>query len=406
MEQTLIKRYFCSPEFVAGEPLPQNAIVKRDGRSYIFSMARQSLLFDFHKANGAVFDEHDGWLLPAHFGDSAAEYKSVRSSVGLIDLSHRALLQLTGPDRLSFLQGLVSNDARLLQPFEGQYAAFLNQQGKVLGDVIILCSLNSFYLDLWEKIKDKIVAHLNRYLVADEVEIADRTEGYGTLSIQGPDAAALLSMIVGQTELPARSLQHAMINLSGAMICVVRNSRLGETGFDLIIPKSELANVAQRLTEVGRPLSAAWVGAQAQKMLRIEAGMPLYGVDFTEDNLVLEAGLDDHVSFNKGCYLGQEVVERIRSRGHVNRKLVGLSLQGEEPATTGDKIVIDDKVAGAVTSSTMSPALGHAIALGYVQRDHWHFGNHLQVTTRRGSIAAMVTSLPFVMQKNARNPGT
>src|SRR5689334_21289989 len=113
-------------------------------------MVNQSILTDLHRENGAVFSEYGGWLLPQHFGDPAAEYRLLRSAAGLIDLSHRALLQFTGPDRLSFLQGMLSNDLRNLNPFDGQYAAILTQQGKVIADVRVLCAMNSFYLDIWE----------------------------------------------------------------------------------------------------------------------------------------------------------------------------------------------------------------------------------------------------------------
>src|SRR5574341_1420693 len=137
-------------------------------------MAKQSSLADFHKRHGAVFADRDGWRLADHFGNASAAYNAVRSAVGLMDLSHRGLLQFTGADRLSYLQGMLSNDLRLLKPFEGQYATVLTQQGKVIADVRVLCSLNSFYVDFWEPLKEKVLAHLNRYLVADEVEIADR----------------------------------------------------------------------------------------------------------------------------------------------------------------------------------------------------------------------------------------
>ena len=296
-------------------------------------MAKQSALSDFHRANGAVFAEQDGWLIPSHFGSVVAEYEAVCSGAGLLDFSHRGLLQFTGSDRLPFLQGMLSNDLTQLKPFEGQYATVLTQQGKVIADVRVLCSLNSFYLDFWESLKDKILAHLNRYLVADEVEIADRSQEYSTLSIQGPRSAALLHGLVGPTELPGPALQHAMVTVDGAAICIVGASHTGELGYDLIVPLKDLDTIARRLTDLGAQFSASWVGAEAQNILRIEAGIPRYGVDFNEDNLLLEVGLDYAVSFNKGCYLGQEVVERIRSRGHVNKKLCGLFIDGQAPAS-------------------------------------------------------------------------
>jgi len=131
-------------------------------------MAKQSPLSAFHQSSRAKFVERDGWLVPGHFGNPTAEYAAVRSAVGLIDLAYCGLLQVTGPDRLSFLQGMLSNDLRALKPFTGQYATLLTQQGKVIADVRVLCAMNSFYLDFLEVLKEKIVAHLNRYLVADD----------------------------------------------------------------------------------------------------------------------------------------------------------------------------------------------------------------------------------------------
>jgi folate-binding protein YgfZ len=363
-------------------------------------MPKQLLLADFHRSNGAVFTERDGWLLPTHFGNATAEYDAVRSTTGLIDRCHRGLLQFTGPDRLSFLQGMLSNDLRQIKPGAGQYATLLTQQGKVLGDVRVLQSDNSFYLDLWEIIKDKIIEHLNRYLVADEVEIADRTEGYGLLSVQGPQSKSLLQKIVGQAELPERPAQHAMVDIDGAQVCVVHDSHTGEAGFDLIIPTSALQNVAQKATALGKAFSTPWVGDEAQEMLRIEAGIPRYGVDFSEENLLLEVGLDNAVSFTKGCYLGQEVIERIRSRGHVNKKLVGLLLEGDRPAQAGDLIFVADKEVGNITSSVYSRSLNRPIALGYIHRDFWTAGTSVSVKHGATSIAGTVTEIPFVNGKS------
>ena len=147
-------------------------------------MMKASPLINLHRSNGAVLAERDGWLLPAHFGNPAAEYDAVRRAAGLIDFSHRGLLQFTGADRLSFLQGMLSNDVRALKPFDGQYAALLTQQGKVLADVRVLCAMNSLYLDFWENLQEKILAHLNRYLIADEVEIVECDRHQGVTSTE------------------------------------------------------------------------------------------------------------------------------------------------------------------------------------------------------------------------------
>ncbi len=342
-----------------------------------------------------MFREENGWLLPAHFGDLMSEYRAVRDAVGLFDFSHRGLLQFTGPDRLSFLQGMLSNDLRGLKTFDGQYATILTQQGKVVADVRVLCAMNSFYLDFWEPLREKILAHLNRYLIADEVEIADRSDEYSTLSLQGPQSETLLRAVLGEAELPQRAFGHAMIQLDGAAVCVIAASHTGELGFDLIIPTADLEKVARRISAAGGPFAPHWIGAEAQEILRVEAGIPLYGVDFSEDNLLLEVGLDHAVSFSKGCYLGQEVVERIRSRGHVNKKLSGLLLETEAPADIGSIIEANGKSAGMITSSVLSPRLNRSIALGYVSKEFWSPGTPVTVRSGARETRATVTALPF-----------
>jgi len=358
-------------------------------------MVTQSTLTDLHQRQGAAFVELDGWRLPDHFGDPASEYRSVGNSAGLFDLANRAMLQFTGDDRLSYLQGMLSNDLRPLKMFDGQQAAILTQQGKVIADVRVLCSLNSFYLDFWQPLKEKILTHLNRYLVADEVEIQDPNEQWKMISLQGPKAQALLDQLVAHAELPARENHHGMVQFDGTPICVARADRSGHDGFDLIVQTGQLLAFAQRLTELG----ATWVGAQAQNILRVEAGVPRYGIDFSEDNLLLEVALDDAVSFTKGCYLGQEVVERIRSRGHVNKKLCGLLLDGNTLARSGDKLIAGDKEVGRITSSVASIALQRPIALGYVNKEYWAPGTKLTVQLSGGEINATVAPRPIVASR-------
>ncbi len=347
-----------------------------------------------------MFAEREGWLLPTRFDEVQSEYQAVRSAVGLLDLSHRALLNFTGPDRLSYLQGMVSNDLRLLTPGQGVCAAVLNMQGKVVGDCRIFCTNDSFLLDVWEPIKQKVIDHLNRYLVADEVEINDQAEHYAILSVQGPRSEAILRNLLRDEELPTAPLEHRLLRFGEFEVRIARFSHTGEDGFDLFVPIAAALPVAVRLTEEGIPLAAKWIGEEAYRVLRVEAGIPLYGVDFTEDTLLLEVGLPQAVSFHKGCYLGQEVVERIRSRGHVNRKLCGLLLKSPDPARSGDPIHAGEKTVGVVTTSVYSPALGTVIALGYVHREFWEVGTIVSVQHEGSTIEARVTSLPFVARKD------
>ena len=358
-------------------------------------MPHESPLATLHRTRGAAFIEENGWILPLHFGDPLREYDSVRSHAGLLDLCHRSLLRLRGSDRASYIQGMVSNDVKALTPGTGMQAAILDVNGKILSDLRIFCEEDCFLADLWEFRRAKILAHLRHYLVAEDVEIEDLAGRNGTLSLQGPKTRLLLNRVLRPQDIPPETLSHRPARIGNVEVRVVRATHTGEEGLDLFLDIQGLPEVVSRLEEAGRSLSLRWVGSRALDLLRLEAGIPCYGVDMDEENLLLETGLDDAVSFHKGCYLGQEVIERIHSRGHVNKKLAGLILKGETPAHRGDLICSAENEIGKITSSHFSPILKRPIALGYVHRDYLAPGTQVSLQHEEKGVQAEISSLPF-----------
>ena len=356
-------------------------------------MAKQSPLTELHRANGAQWNEEDGWMLPAHFGDPLKEYQSARAHVGLLDLAHRSILRFTGSDRVSYLQGMVSNDVKALTQGDGSYATILDVHGKIQADVRIFCTEDFFLMDCWEPLKERVVAHLSRYLIADDVEITDLAEQYAILSLQGPKARPILETFLSPDSIPSKELSHSTISMVESNVRLVRSNHTGEEGFDLIVPLKDFEAVALRIQEAGKKFSLQWVGTQALELLRVEAGIPSYGADFEEDTLPLEANLLNAVSFTKGCYLGQEIVERARSRGQVNWKLVGLVLDTPTPAAEGEKLLAAGKEMGEITSSCVSPTLGQTVALGYLRREVAEPGSTVNLFSNQAS--AQVVNLPF-----------
>ena len=352
---------------------------------------KQSPLHDFHQGNGAAFAERNGWTLPDHFGDDAAEYDAVRTHAGWLDLADRAILEVTGPDSVEWLQGMLSNDVKGLKPGTGVPAAVLNIQGKILADVSVLRTEDAFLVILDEPLASGVVEHLNRYLIADEVEIVDLSAEASVVSLQGPRAAASLAGVLGRDAAPAARLSHAEVEHAGGRLRVIHASHTGEPGFDLVVPKHRLRGMA----ELPVPRAIPWVGNHARETLRIEAGIPRYGVDMDADTLLLETCLDDSVSFTKGCYLGQETVERIHSRGHVNRRLTGFKVEGTEAPAAGASFLDGDRAIGRVTSAVASPRFGCAIALGYLHRDYLEPGTVVALEHRRQAFRATVQALPF-----------
>ena len=350
-----------------------------------------SSLDHFHKGNGAVFVEREGWSLPSRFGGPAAEYDAVRSAAGWLDLADRTLLSVTGPDSVEWLQGMLSNDVAALGPGDGTPAAVLNIQGKILADVRVFRDADGFLLDLNEPLAAGIVEHLNHYLIADEVEISDRSGDLAMLSIQGAGAETALTGLLNAVALPAADLAHAELECPVGRLRVIRASHTGEPGFDIVATTRDI------LATVSLPAASdiAWIGHEARQTLRIEAGIPLYGVDMDADTLLLETSLDNAISFTKGCYLGQETVERIHSRGHVNRRLTGLKIEGDVVPDPGDPLLDGDRGIGRVTSATASPRTACPIALGYVHRDHLAPGSPVTIAHGDATMAAAVHTLPF-----------
>jgi len=264
---------------------------------------KSSPIEEFHKERNATFVDDNAWRLPSHFGNPMAEYRAVRTTAGWLDLANRAVLSFSGPDATEWLQGMLSNDIRVLAPGEGAQAAILNIQGKILADVRVFCTEDAYLIDLWEDLTAPVLEHLNRYLVADEVEIDDRSGDLTNVSIQGPQARAVLSAILKTTGLPTTTLEHRVLQHDGRSVRVIASSHTGEEGFDVLLEHDHLRRLlAEARNEPLRP-AIPWVGLEAQNMLRIEAGIPLYGVDMDGGTLLLETNLNAAVSFTKGCYV-------------------------------------------------------------------------------------------------------
>lgn len=328
---------------------------------------KRSPLEEWHRKKGARFGP--GGAVPEDFGDAAAEYRAVRTAVGLLDRSSHALLRLTGGDRAAFLNGMVSNDVGSLAAGEGVVAAFLDIHGRILSDAAVLAAEEELLVILPAERCAAIADHLQRHIVADDVTVEERSDAWALLSLQGPAAPALLQAAFPGQPLPAQPLAHARLVADAVDCRALQVSHTGEAGFDLVAPRALAEALAARLEAAGAPHGARWVGLGALETLRIEAGIPRCGADFGAENLLLEVNLDHAVSFRKGCYLGQEIVERVRSRGHVNRKLVCLRVEGADVPSPGTPLRAAEKEVGRITSSCFSPLLGGPLSLGYVHRD-------------------------------------
>jgi len=305
-------------------------------------------------------------------------YKALHDGAALLDLSGRGRIRITGEDRARLLHAMVTNHVEQLQPGEGCYAFFLNAQGRILGDMNLLRFEDFFLLETEPETRTKSYEHLDKYIIADDVTVEDATDETTELGIEGPKAADVLAAV--SAPVPDKPWSHA----AWGERVVARLSTTGTPGFAVIGPRREREELARMLEAAG----AVPAGPEDARVVRIENGRPRYGEDITEKNLPQETGLLHAIHFNKGCYLGQEIVERIRSRGGVHRFLVRLAIEATEPPAAGTPVTTRGKVVGEITSAAWSPDAGKVLALGYVRLAEAPKGTVLEAA---GASAAIVS---------------
>ena len=359
------------------------------------------VLNDYHLSLGARIGEVRGSSAVRDYGDPGREHDALRTGAGVLDLGFRGRLCLTGADRVRFLHGQVTNDIQSLRAGRGCYAALVTSKGKMESDLSVYCLAGELLLDFEPGLSEFIARRLERYIVADDVQVVDVAPLYGLLSVQGPRSESVLQSLRLGGALPARAFEFVQPPASafGELYVMIR-ARLGSVGFDLFVPAENLAATAASLVEAVKSAGGCPCGWDAFETVRVEAGIPRFGQDMDETNIPLECGIEAiAVSYSKGCYIGQEVLNRIHSIGHVTRELRGLRFSPEPPElpARGQKLYQSEREAGYVTSAVHSPALGCVVALGYVRRESGGIGATLAMRTASGETEARVVELPFAV---------
>ena len=348
-------------------------------------------LHERHLASGAKLDTVGDWELPLTYGDAADEYMAARRRAVLVDRGHYGILEVEGRDRATFLHALLSNEVKALAPGQGCAATLLDVHGKVQVVLSVWVLDDRILLVVPPGTARKVLEALDHYLFSEKVSLRDASEETALFLLVGPEAWALVERLTGVRP-PERPWAHVAATLDGAAVRLVTGD--GETGGAEIwcaTAAADTARVWAALVDAGaRP-----VGLTALESLRIEAGTPRFGHDVDESVLLPEIPLERLVSYTKGCYPGQEVVVRIRDRGHVNRVLTGLVLEGDTVPAPGAEVVADGGAVGRVTSAVRSFGLGRPIALAFVKRQHAKPDTAVSVRVGERTIAARVSSLPF-----------
>jgi folate-binding protein YgfZ len=333
--------------------------------------------------------EYSGAETALAFSDPAAEFAALRSGCAVYDLSWKRYYLISGRDRVRWLNGMISNNVRDLPAGQGIYAFVLNPQGRVLGDLYIYNRGDDFVLETDAAQAAKLYPHLKRFIIMDQVEFK-AAEEWASLGVQGPKAEQTLR--AAGVELAAlQLLQLSDVKFGGTPATLARGDYPLSPSYELWLAAEQAPALWEALVKAG----AAPVGAEALELARIAAGLPRYGQDIRERDLPQETGQTRALSFTKGCYIGQEIVERIRARGKLHRGFAGLRIfEGPLPAS-GAKVQAAGKEVGEVTSAAVLPAKAGeiAVALGYIRSEAGEAGSKVAI----GSARATVESLPFVL---------
>lgn len=352
-------------------------------------------LYEVHSKLGATFGEiSEGWNFVLHYSDPISEHLAVRNDVGIADISHHGVLCLTGEDRAKFLHRLISNDVETLSVGEGNYATLLTHRGKIIADINVYNLDDSIYISTAPEIVETLFSELDKYIIADDVELM-RLKDIGIIAVSGPNSPELLHSIFNIDNIANLPEYYSKIcELNQQRVICVRSDIYGEIGYRLFTTSETLGELWKKL--ITHKPDVKPIGWEAQESLRIEAGIPRYGTELTDSIIPLEAELEHAIDFEKGCYIGQEIVARMKYRGHPNRLLRGIELHSDHAVQQNSKIFDSEKEVGWVTSSVFSPSLGIPIALGYIRMALTEPGSRIQIEVSDGRINGRVVGLPFL----------
>jgi folate-binding protein YgfZ len=324
---------------------------------------------------------------PASSTEVAAEFQALLSGCGVYDLSTRAKIALTGSDRVRWLNGMITNNVRDLAVGHGVYGFLLNPQGRILGDLYAYNRGESLLVDTDQSQLETVLALFDRYIIMDDVEVANLDGKLSAIGIAGPKSREVLKS--AGIEVPDLALlQIVDVSWNDVTLMAIRSDNPALESYELWLAPDNVSRVHTALIKAG----ATPVGAVAMDLIRIAAGIPRYGQDIRERDLPQETEQKRALHFTKGCYVGQEIVERIRSRGNVHRKFTGFTVDGQLPQP-GTKVEANGKEVGEITSSAALPIANgeRPVALGYIRREAERPGNEFSASGRR----LMIADLPF-----------
>jgi folate-binding protein YgfZ len=346
-------------------------------------------LAEFHRRNGATLGAWFGCELPDDFGDWRREYGFARESVAVIDNNYRAYFDFTGADRVRYLNAILTNNVKGLADYHGSVSLLLNPQGRILAEIETYAFPDKIFGVSYAMIRERLVEVIEKYIIMDDVVITDHSAILGTLALEGPKAISCAAKLTGVDVEKLADLELRECT-AGSIPCLIGKRTIGGVAsVEFLTERANLENLWGVLQEVAKETGGGAMGYTALNALRLEEGAPWFGYDFGDKQIPHEAGLQDsHISYTKGCYTGQEIVERVRSRGQVNRTRVMLKFETTQLPEANTPLLSEGKDFGYVTRAAFSLAANAFIGMGYVRREKSTLDSILELTGGTATVYA------------------
>jgi folate-binding protein YgfZ len=364
-----------------------------------------------HRRAGATMGVWFGCSLPDDFGDAREEQRFANESVALIDKNYRAYFTFSGPDRVRYLNAILTNHIKDLTSGQGVVSLLLNAQGRILAEIETFAEAEKIFLVSYLMNRERLAEVLEKYIIMDDVTFSDDAKKFGTLAVEGPLAAQVAKELTG-TDLDSLAelgwvdvavsspttkggTAHNENNSEGAIPCrMVRRSPGGISSAEFIVERGKLELLWNVLLQATRHHGGRPMGYTALSAQRLVQGVPWFGYDFGEKQIPHEAGLESsHISYTKGCYTGQEIVERVRSRGQVNRRRVELLFAGDSVPESGAELTVDGKAVGYVARAARSYFPACVLGMGYLGKEHRSVGAKVQWSEGTATVVEFAEAL-------------
>ena len=358
---------------------------------------KQSALHTTHQQLGALFGPAGEWEMPVHYGDPIAEHHAVRTGVGITDLSHRGKLTVTGEDRVTWLQSIISNDILPLQSGDWLYSSFMTHKGKMLSYFRVYRLEESLLVEDMGEAGAVTYETFRKFLLyGTKAKMKNSGDTWSIILLSGPRAPDLIQRAFGVDVAGLKTGTFLNHDLDGQPALIATTQETGEHDVEILMPNEAADQAWSQLWEAGQAVGLRAFGTEARESLRIEAGIPKLGPDLNDRIVPPEANLEGKAfSLSKGCYPGQEVVARMDTYGTVKRRLVGLVIDSEMIPPPDAKVFSNDREVGWISSAIHSPTLNKTLAFAFPLRDFTAPGTALQVEVNGQRHPSVVQALPF-----------